>query len=290
RGSAARVHRRPRGPGRDRDRRHRHHRARRHPRGLPRGLRQGDPGLRRALPVDQLLEDRHLDHPVAGHRGRRERHAALRAPRLDRRREGRVGRDPRDPARRAPSPLQLRRAAPARERALTRALPLLLVALVGACGERAAPSPSPSPSPTVSECALDPVQRWMDDGGSLALAMNADGGLALSLRDGAPTARPLSADGSARGPEATSSLAGAQALLALAPRGDRYLLIARGSCDESARCLIARLLDAAGAPAGAPTRVALPDPIRTSRRAGEGALLFAWSTTSGHRALERFTA
>lgn len=130
----------------------------------------------------------------------------------------------------------------------------------------------------------------MDDGGSLALAMNADGGLALSLRDGALTARPLSADGSARGPEATSSLAGAQALLALAPRGDRYLLIARGSCDESAHCLIARLLDAAGAPAGAPTRVALPDPIRTSRRAGEGALLFAWSTTSGHRALERFTA
>ena len=126
--------------------------------------------------------------------------------------------------------------------------------------------------------------------GSLALAMGGDRGLALALHDGELTARPISSEGRALGQPRTSQVSGAQALLALAPRGERYVLLARGSCEASAHCLIAQALDREGAVIAAPITVPLPEPTRTSRRAGDdGPLFFAWSTTGGHRALERFT-
>lgn len=128
------------------------------------------------------------------------------------------------------------------------------------------------------------------EGGSLALAMSGDRGLALALHDGELTARPISSEGRALESPHTSRISGAQGLLALVPRGERYLLLARGSCEASAHCLIAQALDRRGAVLAAPTPVPLPEPTRTARRAGdEGPLFFAWSTTGGHRALERFT-
>ena len=97
-------------------RRHRRHRPRRHARGAGRTVREAHRGLRRDLPLDQLPEDRHLDHAVARHGGRRQRHLHLRAARLDRRLQGRLGRHP-APAARHPLPaLQLRRADAAPQR------------------------------------------------------------------------------------------------------------------------------------------------------------------------------
>jgi hypothetical protein len=130
-------------------------------------------------------------------------------------------------------------------------------------------------------------------GASIALALDGGEGLVLALDRGALTARRISrADARASGSPSTSRLPGAEALLALERRGTHYLVLARGACETSAHCLLAQALDETGALAGPALRVALPEPIRTFRRAagvGRGPLFFAWSTTGGHRALERFT-
>lgn len=138
-------------------------------------------------------------------------------------------------------------------------------------------------------CELHSVERWLDrGGGSPALAMDREGGLALVLDDGVLHSRALSSEGRPIDQARTSALLGGRALLALVPRSDRYLVLAYGSCEASAYCLLAQALDRHGAALAGPTSVVLPDPIRTSRRAGDGSLFFAWSTTSGYRGLERF--
>jgi hypothetical protein len=76
---------------------------------LPPSLREGDRGLRRAVPHAQLREGQDLDHPEPGHRRGGRRHLSLRPARLARRLPRRLGRNPRASARFSPPALQLRR-------------------------------------------------------------------------------------------------------------------------------------------------------------------------------------
>ena len=145
------VDRRSRDRRGHRHRRHRRHRPRRHAGGLPGGLREGDPGLRRAVPLDQLRQDQDLHHPVAGDGRRRRRHLSLRAARLARRLQGRLGRDPGPPARRALQAVQLRRTDAAPQGALgLRAYPLR---------QRARAAPSSMSSRVSNKATFRPSSR-----------------------------------------------------------------------------------------------------------------------------------
>lgn len=140
-----------------------------------------------------------------------------------------------------------------------------------------------------SECALGPVERMDVDAGTLALSLDAGGGLAVALHQGTLTARRLSPEGRAVGEMRNVALPGATALLALERRGPGYMVLSRGPCEARAHCVIAAMLDAEGGSLGEPLAVPLPEAIRTSRRAlSDEALFFAWSTLGGHRAVERF--
>ncbi len=159
----------------------------------------------------------------------------------------------------------------------------LLVIAVG-CDDPPAQPPAPRVD-VVEGCALGAPERWIEhagDRGSLAIA--GDRGLVVLASDGELRARSISTTTVERAP------VDAGALLALEPRGDRYLLLSRASCAESASCLVARVLDQGGAPIGDPIATALPAPIRTVRRAAseDGPVFVAWSTTGGHRAIERY--
>ncbi len=72
-------------------------------------LGTGHPGVRRAVPLAQLPDDRHLDDPVARLRRRRARHLYLRVARLDRRGDRRLGRHTFDSTRQPAQALQFRR-------------------------------------------------------------------------------------------------------------------------------------------------------------------------------------
>lgn len=191
---------------------------------------------------------------------------------------------------------------PARVRA---ALCGLLVSITCACDAPqatppveapAAPPAAPAAPPArpPAECALGEPEVVIDgarERGSLAVAPSREGALVVLASGGELVTRALSGQGRPRGAQRRAPVRGLDALLALEPRGERHLLIGRGSCPESAHCLLAIALDR-GAPLGAPVAAALPEPIRTLRRAASRAedapVFLAWSTTGGHRGLERF--
>jgi hypothetical protein len=145
-------------------------------------------------------------------------------------------------------------------------------------------------------CTLSAPRRWLEGApprGTLALRLAGDAGEAAGLlavaHGGAVRTVRVGDDGPA-GSSHPFDLEGAAALFALERVGGGHVLLARGACPESAHCLLARRLDARGAPSGATVAAALPAPLRTARRAAAGARLYlAWSTEGGHRALDLFT-
>lgn len=174
---------------------------------------------------------------------------------------------------------------------------LLVLALLGCDEPPSAPAPRPPAPPAeapvgASECELGAPEAWIEDAarGSLALSAIGRGGLVVLATADELVTRELGADGHARGAAHRAAVGRLDALLALEPRGERHVLIGRGACDESAHCLVAMTIE--GSAIGAPVTAALPEPIRTFRRAasaGEDAPIFlAWSTTGGARALDRF--
>ncbi len=141
-------------------------------------------------------------------------------------------------------------------------------------------------------CALGPVVRLLEGvgaRGSLALALSDEGGLVVLASEGTISARPLSLEGAPLGEASRSEAPDVRGLAALTRLGDRHLLLSREPCSAAASCLVARTLSARGEVVGTPDVSPLPAPIRTARRASAGGpFFFAWSTTGGARAVERY--
>ena len=191
-------------------------------------------------------------------------------------------------------------------------VPVLASVGASACSERtpeaprtpapepAPPSPAPEEAPPPDEpapedgCELDAPITWLEDAGdarSIALELQADGGLVvIAGEQGKLRSRALDGEGAARGDTHPLELPGVRGLVALARIGDETLLVARGSCAESADCLLARALDRDGQMLDELVSAALPAALRTHRRASaDGRLYLAWSTEGGARGLDLFT-
>ncbi len=178
-------------------------------------------------------------------------------------------------------------------RALSRmTLASFALACAIACDEppRAEPRPAPRAPAPPARCELSEPAVALEDvteRASIALAADAGGALLAVASGDALATRALDAEGRPTSAPRRAALEGVDGLLALEPIGARTILVARGACAESAYCLVA--LDVRGA-IGAPLASPLPAPVRTVRRAAtDRALFVAWSTSTGHRGIERFT-
>lgn len=163
---------------------------------------------------------------------------------------------------------------------------LVALALLSACGpERPRPPPAVD-DPIVEAPATDPTPTCeLGPLSTLLVLTRARGGLAmhegwLAALDDVLTVR--SPDG-----ERSEVRDGhARRLLAVGGLGGRAIVLAEGSCEDSAHCLIA--IDPGSE--RDPLTTALPGPIQTSRRAfTDDAFFIAWSAAGGTRGVERWT-
>ena len=159
---------------------------------------------------------------------------------------------------------------------------LIALALLAACGQEPARPPTPAPrAPATAPraaCELGPLS-------TLLPATRARGG--LGLHDGWLAA--LDDVLTIRGPQGERSEARegrARRLLGVGAVGGRALVVAEGSCEDTAHCLLAIDPSSGGATLVTP----LPGAILTSRRAvTTDAFFLAWSARGGTRGLERWT-